>query len=319
MAKKIKQLKELLKSKPTEETTRELQKKFKQMFLQSYLSNGISQERIDDFLMAAYAIIDESIPINIKVEFPSGNVGKIEDNINLYHNDAGWEIILDVIGYNDINEEYKKEIEEELRFEQELNEDEEVLPEELEERIEQEIQMNKQAFFDGLPKAKIETTKQVKGLNFRLINSEECEKEIEQIEKLIKNKYKDKETISETDIRLDIADLISKKSFSSTVLLNGNEVINIRKLKKDFKEARENIDNLSDDLYHFFINSCGDIAHYNKEGWKEEWGSVDNFIYTWTTDEMSPNWKSDAVKLQKYMYRQVNGYTKPVKKYNNFY
>lgn len=58
----------------------------------------------------------------------------------------------------------------------------------------------------------------------------------------------------------------------ATILYAGNTVWSKEKLIRDFKRILKNgISSLTDYLYEFFHLECGTIAHYNKQGW------IDNY------------------------------------------
>lgn len=281
-----------------------------QLFNFSYsFGQKIDDARIIDFQQSAMAILQGDIPTNVIYEFPSGNKGTIQDMIGQYRNEAGWKIIFDAIGYGELSEDEKKE-----RIAEWREADNDITDDEIAAKFNDEIELVTEMFFDSLYTVTVDVERQIKGLRIRATGSPDCIKELDMIEKALDSKFPDEETIQDGIARIEISGLISDKNFSSTILCNGNTVKNIRKLKKDFKLALNDIDDLTDDLYRFFVDDCEDmVSYYDINDWKEEWGSVENFVSQWSSNELSPNWKTDSIKLQKYMYNQVNGYTKQKK------
>lgn len=70
--------------------------------------------------------------------------------------------------------------------------------------------------------------------------------------------------------RLIIQDCIDKNKLKSDILYDGNTVYPFEKIVKEYRKLQRDysLEKLSDDMYHFFMNACGDIAHYDKAGYR---------------------------------------------------
>lgn len=301
-----------IKTKEDKEFSEKVAQDFERAFIQthSFGSTYVDPARIEDFKYSVMAIRQGDIPLNVKVSFPSKNQGNIENLIGSYGGNIGWTLVENAFGLNDINKEWKEELIEEWK-----EENPEITEDEIETKIYEQLESSKELFYEDLNHAKTEEERKIKGLRFRLVNSPRCTQEMDIIEKAINDTFPNDEKASEGKVRELIVDVLSKTNMDSTVLCEGNEVNNVKNLKRDFRRALEDIDNLTTELYHFFIHNCNDIAHYDIQGWKHNWGSVQNFVRQWDSDELSPRWKTDAIQLQKYMYKKVHG--KPASKNRN--
>lgn len=74
--------------------------------------------------------------------------------------------------------------------------------------------------------------------------------------------------IEEKD-RLIIQKCIDTNKIGATILYDGNTVYSFNKIVEKYKKLQKSEDfmHLSDDLYKFFTNACGDIAHYDIVGY----------------------------------------------------
>lgn len=70
--------------------------------------------------------------------------------------------------------------------------------------------------------------------------------------------------------RLIIQNHLDKYNIKSEVLYDGNIVYPYEKIVKEYRKLQKSgsLDKLSNDMYHFFIYACEDIAHYNINGFK---------------------------------------------------
>lgn len=70
--------------------------------------------------------------------------------------------------------------------------------------------------------------------------------------------------------RLIIQDCIDKNKLKSDILYEGNTVYPFEKIVKEYRRLQRDysLEKLSNDMYHFFMNACGDIAHYDKAGYR---------------------------------------------------
>ena len=70
--------------------------------------------------------------------------------------------------------------------------------------------------------------------------------------------------------RLIIQKCIDENKLKSNILYDGNTVYPFEKIVKEYRRLQRDysLEKLSNDLYHFFMNACGDIAHYDKIGYR---------------------------------------------------
>ncbi len=75
----------------------------------------------------------------------------------------------------------------------------------------------------------------------------------------------------ESKDRIIIQQCMDTKKFKSDILYNGNNVYSLNKIVKEYRKLQKTgtLENLSKTLYNFFTLACGDIAHYNIEGYKD--------------------------------------------------
>lgn len=70
--------------------------------------------------------------------------------------------------------------------------------------------------------------------------------------------------------RLIIQKCIDENKLKCNILYEGNTVYPFEKIVKEYRRLQRDysLEKLSNDLYHFFMNACGDIAHYDKIGYR---------------------------------------------------
>lgn len=70
--------------------------------------------------------------------------------------------------------------------------------------------------------------------------------------------------------RLILQNCIDENKLKSAVLYEGNTVYPFEKIVKEYRKLQRDysLEKLSNDMYHFFMNACGDIAHYDKTGYR---------------------------------------------------
>lgn len=70
--------------------------------------------------------------------------------------------------------------------------------------------------------------------------------------------------------RLIIQQCIDDNNIKASILYNGNIVYPYKKIVNDYRKLQKtnSLEKMTLDLYHFFMNACGDIAHYNFNGYK---------------------------------------------------
>ncbi len=77
-------------------------------------------------------------------------------------------------------------------------------------------------------------------------------------------------TGNEYEDRLIIQKCIDEQKLKSSILYNGNQIYPFEKIIKSYRKLQKSgtLDNLSMEMYHFFMYACGDIAHYDIGGYK---------------------------------------------------
>lgn len=70
--------------------------------------------------------------------------------------------------------------------------------------------------------------------------------------------------------RLIIQKCIDENKLKSNILYEGNTVYPFEKIVKEYRRLQKDysLEKLTNDMYHFFMNACGDIAHYDKTGYR---------------------------------------------------
>lgn len=100
------------------------------------------------------------------------------------------------------------------------------------------------------------------GKNIRLYGSNaviQSEKSIIEDLQLTGNESKD---------RLIIQQCIDDNNLKSDILYDGNTVYPFKKIVKAYRKLQKSgtLEKLTNEMYHFFTNACGDIAHYDIGG-----------------------------------------------------
>lgn len=77
-------------------------------------------------------------------------------------------------------------------------------------------------------------------------------------------------TGNEFEDRLTIQNAIDEYKLKSNILYDGNTVYPFEKIVKEYRRLQKtgSLENLTKELYEFFMYACGDIAHYNLSGYK---------------------------------------------------
>lgn len=77
-------------------------------------------------------------------------------------------------------------------------------------------------------------------------------------------------TGNETQDRLLIQDCIDKNKLKSDILYDGNSVYPFEKIIKAYRKLQKSgtLDGLTNEMYHFFMYACEDIAHYDLQGFR---------------------------------------------------
>ena len=73
----------------------------------------------------------------------------------------------------------------------------------------------------------------------------------------------------ESNDRLLIQECIDKNKLKSNILYSGNSVYSFDKIVREYRKLQKsgNLSNMTNLLYDFFMCACGDIAHYNINGY----------------------------------------------------
>lgn len=98
------------------------------------------------------------------------------------------------------------------------------------------------------------------------------------------------------------------------ILYDGNTVYGKNKLLKQFAMLLKNgMDHLTNDLYEFFHQSCGSIAHYNKQGWIAEYPDLYALKEFFKHNEYGssvlndqPDWATDRIVIIKAMQKMLD-------------
>lgn len=82
-------------------------------------------------------------------------------------------------------------------------------------------------------------------------------------------------TGNEMKDRLLIQEFIDNNKLKSSILYDGSTIYPFEKIVKAYRKLQkdDSLSNLTDELYHFFMNACGDIAHYNISGYIDNYGN----------------------------------------------
>lgn len=77
-------------------------------------------------------------------------------------------------------------------------------------------------------------------------------------------------TGNESVDRLIIQKSIDDNKIKSSILYDGNTVYPFEKIVKAYRKLQksDSLENLTKEMYHFFMYACGDIAHYDMGGYK---------------------------------------------------
>lgn len=78
-------------------------------------------------------------------------------------------------------------------------------------------------------------------------------------------------TGNENKDRLIIQQCIDENNLKSDILYNGNTVYPFKRIVKAYRELQksDSLKNLTNEMYDFFMNAYGDIAHYSISGYKD--------------------------------------------------
>ena len=102
--------------------------------------------------------------------------------------------------------------------------------------------------------------------------------------------------------RLIIQKCIDDKKLKSDILYCGNTVYPFSKIVKAYRKLQksDSLENLTKEMYLFFTNACGDIAHYSLNGFKAYY----HYNFRQLESEIlqncwTPSWHSDVDRIFK--------------------
>lgn len=77
-------------------------------------------------------------------------------------------------------------------------------------------------------------------------------------------------TGNESADRLLIQKCIDDNKLKANILYEGNTIYSFNKIVKEYRKLQKNetLEQMSEIIYKFFMNVCGDIAHYNIDGYR---------------------------------------------------
>ena len=110
-------------------------------------------------------------------------------------------------------------------------------------------------------------------------------------------------TGNESNDRILIQKCIDNNNLKSEILYEGNTIYSFKKIVKEYRNLQKNgtLDKLTNKLYLFFTNACGDIAHYNINGFRDYYNnSLENLESKLLgRDTFIPRWCSDLDRIFK--------------------
>lgn len=100
-------------------------------------------------------------------------------------------------------------------------------------------------------------------------------------------------TGNENNDRLIIQRCIDENKLKSDISYEGNTVYPFEKIVKVYRKLQKSgsLENLTKEMYHFFMYACGDIAHYDLDGFKAYYN--DSFLKLENT-LLKDNWLMDT-------------------------
>ena len=107
-------------------------------------------------------------------------------------------------------------------------------------------------------------------------------------------------TGNEYNDRLIIQNCIDNENLKSDILYDGNTVYPFEKTVKLYRQFQKNdsLENLNRYMYNFFTNACGDIAHYDINGYKCYYNySIRELENTVLKNSWAARWHSDCDRI----------------------
>ena len=126
--------------------------------------------------------------------------------------------------------------------------------------------------------------------------------QIETAEELIERFFPTISKETEGIARLHLQSLIDTEPIKVSILFDGNGVYSRTKIIRDIKKVKKNgMQSMTKALYQFLSLCCGSIAHYNKQGWIEEYPTIEDLRSFFKSNEFGqrvlnyvPNWRTDV-------------------------
>lgn len=136
---------------------------------------------------------------------------------------------------------------------------------------------------------------------------------IEQAEIILLKNMPDLPSLSESQARIKIQEVIDSENIKADILFDGNSIWSKKKILRDIKRVKKyGMEKLSNYLYEFFHLSCGSIAHYNKYGWISTYPTVSHLRQFFRRNEFGervlnhlPAWKTDAQVIVKAIEQEL--------------
>lgn len=110
-------------------------------------------------------------------------------------------------------------------------------------------------------------------------------------------------TGNEQKDRLIIQQCIDEYKLKSDILYDGNTVYPFEKTIKAYRKMQktDSLENMTNYMYHFFTNACGDIAHYSIQGFRDYYDyslrNLENRLLR--SNSFIPSWQSDVDRIFK--------------------
>ena len=110
-------------------------------------------------------------------------------------------------------------------------------------------------------------------------------------------------TGNEQKDRLIIQKCIDEYKLKSDILYDGNTVYPFEKTIKAYRKMQktDSLENMTNYMYHFFTNACGDIAHYSIQGFRDYYDyslrNLENRLLR--SNSFIPSWQSDVDRIFK--------------------
>ena len=120
-------------------------------------------------------------------------------------------------------------------------------------------------------------------------------------------------TLTESQARIKLQEVIDSKNIRADILFDGNSVWSKKKIIRDIKKVKKHgMNKLTNYLYKFLSLSCGSIAHYDRYGWIEEYPTLSDLRNFFRSNEFGervltylPIWKTDAQSIVKSIEREL--------------